>query len=1451
MAGRWCVRSLVLVLTLATMGPRLQAQDPPRPLRALLITGGCCHDYARQKDLLKRGIEARAFVQVTQIHTGDTSTKARFEMYNSPDWAQGYDVIIHDECTSDVTEIPYVDNILAPHRQGLPAVNLHCAMHCYRTGRDDWFQFVGIHSTGHGPQKPIDITFIDRDHPITRGLENWTTVNEELYNNIRLFDTTVPLARGRQDTGAKVDDFVVAWANTFGKGRVFSTTLGHNTETVGDPRYLDLVVRGLLWATDKQTPAYQKPFATPKKEKVPVNLARGKKASATASQDGHPPEHAVDGNPDTRWCSPNGSAGQTWTVDLGEPQPVTGCQILWEMDDTNYRYRVEGSADGQDWKLLSDQTKTEIRDQAQTLTFQAPGTRYVRITITGLDAGRWGSFFEFEVHGTQFEERVVNADESYRPRAVRGTGLLQGVKAPAGFNVSLFAAPPQVTYPVCLTSDPQGTVYVGIDTNGSLDKQPGRGRIVRCRDTNGDGQADDFVTFATVDSPRGLLAARSADGKGTDLYVLHPPHLSVFHDRDGNGESESSDILVKNIGFDLNFRGADHTTNGIQWGIDGWIYVAVGDYGFLEATGSDGRKLPYRGGGIVRVRPDGTELEVVSRGQRNIYDVAVSPTLDLFTRDNTNDGGGWNVRLSHVPHGAHMGYPSLFLNFGEEIVQPLADYGGGSPCGSLYVDEPTLPGELGQALYTCDWGRSIVYRHTLTPQGAGFVAGQEPFLELPRPTDMDIDARGTMYVASWKDGGFNFGNPNVGYVLQVKPPESAQIDLRIPADWTQANAAVLVRALGSPSHTVRLEAQREILRRGQPADFVAGLQQLATSSEPLTVRIAALFTLKQLQKSAADAFLIAQTATPLLREYALRALADRETELAETSAEPFVQGLRDGSPRVRLQAARGLGRFAQQAGPRARNLAPQLIPLVADEDPLISHLAIDALVKLQAGDALLAALPTAPFPQRAGIARALQALHDPAVVRGLISLLPKLIVNPGQGTSAGKETRETRQLVLRTLARLARDEGPYTGDWWGTRPDTSGPYYKPVTWSESAGIETTLAKELTGEDTAIVQWLLPQLKKHKLELPGMQERIVQLAQADAAFFPTAIGLIAPGAADLAPEALQLLEVAATRPTGEAALRVNALRALQRRVTQPGVLDAALRALAEIGPQESSAELRTVWDEFVREPALSKLVTPLTTAVTQGEPSVRELAGAALAFVAEAPQAPAEARAQALKVIDQAWTEPVQATSLLRGIGRARLEAQIFQILQQRKSEVAEVSEAAQYAVSRLELDQEPAVDPNKPLVSTLPFEQVVQQVAEVKGDPKYGQRLFTRQGCVACHAVSQNEPVKGPLLLDISQRYKRPELVESIVKPSAKIAQGFEGQFFVTGNGKIFDGFVVRESGDEIELRNITGVATVLRKEDIEERGKRDISIMPQGLVDKLNVEQLAALLAYLESLKK
>jgi type 1 glutamine amidotransferase len=152
-----------------------------------------------------------------------------------------------------------VQNILNAHRGGVPAVNLHCAMHSYRIGTDEWFAFTGIQSAAHGPQEPIGIRFLDPEHPITLGLTDWTTVREELYNNLKVFPTAHPLARGKQtvkqgDGSAKDVEYVVAWVNQYDKTRVFSTTLGHNTATVSDPRYLDLVSRGLLWACGKLGP---------------------------------------------------------------------------------------------------------------------------------------------------------------------------------------------------------------------------------------------------------------------------------------------------------------------------------------------------------------------------------------------------------------------------------------------------------------------------------------------------------------------------------------------------------------------------------------------------------------------------------------------------------------------------------------------------------------------------------------------------------------------------------------------------------------------------------------------------------------------------------------------------------------------------------------------------------------------------------------------------------------------------------------------------------------------------------------------------------------------------------------------------------------------------------------------------------------------------------------------
>ena len=266
---------LAALLPLAAFGIRFaSAADPAAPpeksagkiapVKALLIVGGCCHDYDFQKRIIADGIEARAHIDFTVIHDGGSSTDAKIKLYEDPNWADQFDVIIHDECFANVKEQAWMDRVLAPHKAGKPAVLLHCAMHCYRSGTDEWFRFCGIHSTGHGPQLPIDIKHVDHDHEITKGAADWTTINEELYNNIQIL-TGKAIASGVQivppkakkgetlppDAKATETTSVVAWTNEYGpnKTKIFSTTIGHNTETVADARYLDLVTRGILWTT--------------------------------------------------------------------------------------------------------------------------------------------------------------------------------------------------------------------------------------------------------------------------------------------------------------------------------------------------------------------------------------------------------------------------------------------------------------------------------------------------------------------------------------------------------------------------------------------------------------------------------------------------------------------------------------------------------------------------------------------------------------------------------------------------------------------------------------------------------------------------------------------------------------------------------------------------------------------------------------------------------------------------------------------------------------------------------------------------------------------------------------------------------------------------------------------------------------------------------------------------
>ena len=272
---------LTLSLTALVLNADLQAADKVKPLRVLLITGGCCHDYAAQKNILKKGLEARAHVVVDQVHSPDKSTNPPLDIYGNPDYAKGYDAVIHDECAAKMAEVKTVGGVLHPHKNGIPGVNLHCAMHSYRVGNHReptkagseasmWFDYLGLQSSSHGPKAPVEIKFSKQKHPITATLKDWTTGPEELYNNVQVFPGTTALATGIQEQKprknrkgkvsgeTKIANAVVAWANEYEGTRVFSTSMGHYNETVEDDRYLELVTRGLLWSCKKLNDSYLK-----------------------------------------------------------------------------------------------------------------------------------------------------------------------------------------------------------------------------------------------------------------------------------------------------------------------------------------------------------------------------------------------------------------------------------------------------------------------------------------------------------------------------------------------------------------------------------------------------------------------------------------------------------------------------------------------------------------------------------------------------------------------------------------------------------------------------------------------------------------------------------------------------------------------------------------------------------------------------------------------------------------------------------------------------------------------------------------------------------------------------------------------------------------------------------------------------------------------------------------
>ena len=242
---------LALVAVLPGLASAPPAQDE-KPIRALLVLGGCCHDYALQSKILMDAVNRALPVDWTVAIQGGRGTTGTQPIVERADWAKGYGIVVHNQCFADVTDEALIKRITAAHRGGPPAIVIHCAMHTYRASTNDtWREFLGVTTRRHTRAFNIPVKVSASDHPIMQGFKtDWTTPVDELYVIDKFWPASTALASAVSPEDQK--EYPLAWVSDYGGTRVFGTTLGHGNDTWNDPTFQDLMVRAFKWAVNRQ-----------------------------------------------------------------------------------------------------------------------------------------------------------------------------------------------------------------------------------------------------------------------------------------------------------------------------------------------------------------------------------------------------------------------------------------------------------------------------------------------------------------------------------------------------------------------------------------------------------------------------------------------------------------------------------------------------------------------------------------------------------------------------------------------------------------------------------------------------------------------------------------------------------------------------------------------------------------------------------------------------------------------------------------------------------------------------------------------------------------------------------------------------------------------------------------------------------------------------------------------
>ena len=647
---------------------------------------------------------------------------------------------------------------------------------------------------------------------------------------------------------------------------------------------------------------------------------------------------------------------------------------------------------------------------------------------------------------------VILAVYAYSTERKAPLGTYQLPACQPDWKVEVVASAPQVSNPSVICCAPDGRIFVGEDPMdmGKPVNQPAD-RVI-C--IHPDGHITVFATNLYA-----VFGLQYIDGK---VYVHHSPKFSVFDDNNGVGTNRI-DLIESDNPHPWTPTFNDHIPSNFKLALDGYLYISTGDKGIYGAVGKDGRKLELHGGGIIRMRPDGTELEIYSTGTRNHLDIAVNTEDEMFTFDNTDDGQGWWTRVTHMVDSGFYGYPYDYKPQRPYTLWMMADYGGGAPTGSIAYNEDALPEEYRGNLFMCDWAKASVLRLQVERTGATYKItsrkqhGKDLDFLSKKPEDafpsfftpvgiVTIPDGSGFYVTDWfwagwqNHSGENNISEGVGRVLkvtytgQMKPaPKPSWFVAAGTGKKFKSSTKDLIKGLSHPAQSVRLVAQRRLADRKFDG-YSRIVSLLKDSKAPGYGRWSAIWTLDAIDagKKGRSAIIAAlKDKDSSVRMQAARQLGSRRVKEAVS---PLTSMLSDTNPAIVFRAATALGRIGD------RTATKPLIAALEQKDLFARYAIFTALNRIgrsdgKAWEEIIKNLSNEQPRTQEGINFALRQTYDTNFAQSLAIAVSNKLVNP-----------TIRSNLLGFLTDIHRKPPAWNGDWWNTGPAGSSPPSHSADW---------------------------------------------------------------------------------------------------------------------------------------------------------------------------------------------------------------------------------------------------------------------------------------------------------------------------------------------------------------------------------------------------------------------